>query len=204
MNGIWGGGNSTQYHIGDPDDPGPTHRGAFETICTTQAKTNVVALWFGPPAVETQNDITLIFPTYLNVIRRAHAVQGVGPGNVVHHYICPILHGLIAPYSSVQGDIFNDWAQSTAIPTLQAEGVPISWMDLDRDAALRPGDQHLAWPAGDITIAQGMHDKLLADGYKSSTYKLLLIGHSHVAGGDNLTPASTAQERPYLARLLSA
>lgn len=203
MNGIWTG---TDVTIGSPGDPGAGNRGATEVVCTTQAKTNVVAVWMGPPAVETQNpDITVYYAPYERMIRRAHAVQGVGPGSIAKHYICPILPGLLAPYSDTQGAIFNAWASTTLLSDMAGFGIPCAWVDMltgfSTGTMLRPSDQHLNWPTGDKFIAQALYNKLSADGYLSGAYKLLLIGHSHVAGGPTLTPSSTAQFRPWLARL---
>ena len=205
MNGVWSG---TDVTIGSPGDPGAGNRGAIETLCTTQGKTDVVAVWMGPPAVETQNpDITVYYPAYERMIRRAHAVQGVGPGSIVKHYICPILPGLLAPYSDTQGGIWNTWASTTLQTDMAGFGVPTAWVDMltgfDTVTMLRPSDQHLNWPTGDKFIAQALANKLSADGYLTGAYRLLLIGHSHVAGGSNLTPASTAQFRAWLARLMA-
>ena len=57
--------------------------------------------------------------------------------------------------------------------------------------------------AGDVFIAAKIYAALQANGHHQAPFKLWPTGHSHVAGGASLTPSSTAQFRPELARLLS-
>lgn len=201
--GAWGGSGGVT--IGSGDDPGAGNRGAMETLATTRAITNMVAVVHVGTNDATSGAVNTT--NYQRMAQRIWAVAGVGPGTLIKIILCTITgrtDGGGTPQTRI--DTFNA-ALPGIITTLTGLGIPAVICDLAASFntnTMLQGDGLHPNLLGAQTNAQTIYNVLSAQSLISSANKLVLIGDSITEGGTNLIPQATAQYRPWLARLLAA